>query len=297
MAGRQHWVITAQQAHQAGLTVAEIMTRVRRREWRKLFRGVYLVDPDLYSGGCLPFHTMVSAGLLAAGPRAVAVLATSATLLGLPSVGDEAAVHVAVPGPAARHNQNGLVVHQMRIPVRQQLAIDGLRCTTALRTVADAACCLPRWEAVSLIDAALNKRLIDPADLVTAAALMARRPGCVAGRRYLAEADGRAQSPGETRVRLICADAGMTPDALQHPVRDRHGVILGYADLAWLAARVAVEVDGADPHSHPVAVFRDRFRQNDFTLAGWRIVRFTWADTFRPGYVTSVLRSALSSRS
>lgn len=276
------------------MTAAEIEDRRRGEGWRSIHHGVYLLDPELYSGGELPRPTRISAGLLAAGPQAVAVRQTAAEVLGLPVFGDAAGVHVAVPGVAARHRQDGLVIHQMSVPAEQRTRVDGLTTTSALRTVADLVCSLARFDAVALADASLNRGLLREGDLARAAILIAGRRGCVAGRQHLAEADGRAQSPAESRVRLICRDGRLAPDVLQHPVYDRFGTLLGYADLAWLAAQLAAEVDGAGPHSAPQALFRDRYRQNDFTRARWRVVRFTWADTYRPGYVIATVRSALA---
>jgi len=124
-------------------------------------------------------------------------------------------------------------------------------------------------------------------------ALIRGRRGAVAARRYLAEADHRAQSPLETRARLRCVDGRVPPDVLQVDVRDDDGYLLGVGDLGWLAARVVAEADGAGVHGTPAAVFEDRRRQNLFVNAGWRVLRFTWADTLRPDYIPYVVREAL----
>jgi hypothetical protein len=297
VAAEQHWVVSADQAHAAGMTTAEVAHRRRAGVWRTVYQGVYLLDPDLYGGGSLPRSTQISAGLLAAGPHAVAVRETAAELLDLPVFGAPTAVHVAVPGRAARHRQDGLVIHQMAVPAGQHTSVDGLSTTSALRTVADLVCVLRRFDAVALVDASLNRGAIAEADLASVDAMIAGRRGCVAGREHLAEADGRAQSPAETRVRLICGDGNVMPDALQHPVYDGFGALLGYADLAWVTACLAAEMDGKGPHSTLSALFRDRHRQNDFTTVRWRVIRFTWADTYRPGYVIATVRAALATAS
>jgi hypothetical protein len=294
LAATQHWVISAAQAHGCGMTVAEINGLCRSGAWRSVYHGIYLLDSDLYHGDELPRLTRISAGLLAAGPDAVAVRQTAAELHGMPTFGDVSTVHAAVPGVASRHRHDGLVIHQTPVPASQQVRAHGLPVSSAVRTVADSVCSLSRFDAVALVDASLNRGLLVDEDLAVVVTMIAGRPGCVAGRRYLAEADGRAQSPAESRVRLTCSDSRLAPDALQHPVYDRHGALLGYADLAWVGAMVAAEVDGAGPHSTPYALFRDRHRQNDFTTVRWRVIRFTWADTYRPGYITATVRAALA---
>ncbi|MGK5521903.1 DUF559 domain-containing protein [Micromonospora sp. URMC 107] len=85
------------------------------------------------------------------------------------------------------------------------------------------------------------------------------------------------------------------PTLLQLEVRDRDGCLLGIGDLGWRAARVIAEADGQAPHRTPRAVFEDRSRQNRLVNAGWRILRFTWADTLRPDYIPHTVKAALRS--
>jgi hypothetical protein len=287
-------VVSAAQARGVGLSDDAIRARCRRGEWRELFRGVYLVDADTCVGCSPPRRTVIGAGMLVAGPHAVAVRQTAAELWGLGGLPADDSVHVAVRAPEMRRQQEGLRYHQLAVADDEVGIVDGLRATTVLRTVADLLLVLARLDAVSMLDSVLHARRLEPSDLAECLPLVAGRPGCVAARRHIVECDARAESPAETRVRLICSDGGLPAPTLQCPVTDDFGVILGYADLGWRPWRVAVEVDGADPHSRPDAVFRDRHRQNDFTAARWNTVRFSWADTFHPGYIVSTVRRALA---
>lgn len=174
--------------------------------------------------------------------------------------------------------------------------MEGIAATTALRTVADVILRADRYVAVSVLDSALNRELITTDELALIPALIRGRRGAVAARGYLGEADGRAQSPLETRVRLRCVDGRVRPDALQYVVRDDDGYLLGVGDLAWLRARIIGEADGKGPHSLPDAIFADRRRQNRIANAGWIILRFTWADTLHPDYIPYVVRTAIANR-
>ena len=111
-------------------------------------------------------------------------------------------------------------------------------------------------------------------------------------------ADGRAESPLESRTRLIVTDADMPPDELQFPVRDKQGILLGYGDLAWRRRgrrTLILETDGREIHDRPEALYRDRHRANDFTTTGEvDVLRSTWEDTIRPAYLLSMLRRNLS---
>ncbi|MEE3919160.1 DUF559 domain-containing protein [Micromonospora sp. BRA006-A] len=149
-----------------------------------------------------------------------------------------------------------------------------------------------RYFAVALLDSALNQARITEEEFGAIPALIAGRRGVVNARRHLAEANGAAQSPLETRTRLRCVDGGVPPDALQIEVRDADGYLLGIGDMGWRAARVIAEADGSGPHSTPDALFDDRQRQNRLTNAGWTVLRFTWPDTLRPDYIPGRPRGA-----
>jgi hypothetical protein len=107
-------------------------------------------------------------------------------------------------------------------------------------------------------------------------------------------ADERAESPLESFVRWECLVAGIPPDALQLPLVDRGGRVLARGDLAWQREDgrwLVVELDGADVHSTPVAVFADRRRQNLLTGSGAvDLLRFTGRDL---GRIAPVVRAAL----
>ena len=147
---------------------------------------------------------------------------------------------------------------------------------------------------MSLIDSALNKGLI--ADAAQLRERWVGRPRTAWARSWSWLADGRAASPLETRVRLDCVKGEVPPEELQYPVYDGEGVLLGIADLAWPSRRILVEADGVEPHERPQALLRDRRRQNDLVRAGYTVLRFTWADTWRRGYIAATIRHALAGR-
>ncbi|WP_231924473.1 endonuclease domain-containing protein [Micromonospora chokoriensis] len=172
--------------------------------------------------------------------------------------------------------------------------VAGIRVTAPLRTVSDVVLMVDRYPAVSVLDSALNRRRIAPSQLTVIPSLIRGRRGAVRARAYLAEADGRAQSPLETRSRLRCVDGRVPPDALQLEVRDDDGYLLGIGDLGWRGPKVIAEADGRDAHGTPEAAFADRRRQNRLVNAGWTILRFTWQDTLRPDYIPWTVRQAIA---
>ncbi|HEU5485061.1 MAG TPA: DUF559 domain-containing protein, partial [Microlunatus sp.] len=116
--------------------------------------------------------------------------------------------------------------------------------------------------------------------------------------RWLVLLDSRAEpwSRAERLVHRLYRQDGITGwRANQKLVLP--GVGTYYLDIAFDAARVAVEVDGWAYHSKPAVFETDRHRQNALVLDGWLVLRFTWTMlTADPDYVLRVTREALTSR-
>ncbi|WP_018349566.1 type IV toxin-antitoxin system AbiEi family antitoxin domain-containing protein [Longispora albida] len=286
LAAQQDGVITAAQCRQLGLSPIRVTQLCRNGTWQRLAHGAYLVAPSRASR-----RAFIRAVLAGYGPGAAVMLGTAAELHGLEAA-REGPVHVAIPAArATRSRRPGVASYQRTLGVDDVTEVDGIAATSVLRTLADLVLSRERLSAVALVDGALHEgALRHPGDLVP---YITGRRGALAARKYLAEADGNAESPLETRVRLRCADGGVPPEALQYPVRTAGGLILGYGDLAWPRDRLIAEADGDEAYREPGSLARDRRRQNDMTNAGWRVLRFTWQDTLRPGYVPAVVRAAL----
>jgi len=291
VAAGQDGVVTAAQCLAAGLGRDDVARLCRSGRWRRVFRGAYFVDdqsPDV------PMRARIRAALLTLGPGAVATLTSAAHLLELPYVPPDAAVHVATPAALRRRDQQGLVVRQLVIAEADVTRLAGMRVTTPVRTVADLLLALHRQDAIAIIDGALREGRLAVDDIEAVRGQLRRRRGVVRVRPWLDHVDGRAESPLETRIRVICTDAGLRPETLQHVIRDADGYILAVADLAWPSRRLLVEADGAAVHSSLEALYHDRRRQNALIAQGYTILRFTWEDTRRPGYVVSAVRAALA---
>jgi very-short-patch-repair endonuclease len=73
------------------------------------------------------------------------------------------------------------------------------------------------------------------------------------------------------------------------------GVVRARVDVAFVALRIAIEVDGFAYHSAGSRFQSDRSRQNVLTLLGWTVLRFTWNDlNDRPEYVLGTISSAVA---
>ncbi|MFD0595366.1 type IV toxin-antitoxin system AbiEi family antitoxin domain-containing protein [Catellatospora coxensis] len=297
IAERQDGLITAGQCRDLELSTASVKNFLRRGVWRALSRGVYLVDADLRGSSPESPKALVRAAVLTGGPNAVAVLESAAVVHGLHGLRPQTRLHVSLPGKLAvprRLTDLTVVPHQLTLGPEDVTVVDGIRVTTVRRTVADLLLRLDRLAAVSVLDSALHLGLLAEDELAELPALMFGRRGVAVARNWIEQADGRAESPLETRARLRCADAGIPPDDLQASIVGGDGRVLARVDLLWRAARLVGEADGGEVHDRPEAVYRDRQRQNDLVNAGYRVVRFTWSDTLDAEAIPRIVRRALA---
>lgn len=307
LAAQQHWLVTARQASAVGLTRAQVDSAVRRGTAMPLVAGVYLLDGDMFED--VPEHLWWRAALLAHGPHACLVGRTGARAIGaqgLPS--RDPTVDLALVGGGSRHHRmldplrmsdgREILVRQLPIAADEIELVDDMRVRARAQTVVDAALMLDTVHALCLFDWALHVELMDKTQLLDLVSKARRRPGVVHARKAAIHADGRAQSPLESRCRLACIDGDMEPDELQYPVENTAGIVVAYGDMAWLRRRrtkkpLIAEANGTDPHSQPKALLYDRRRQNDVVVHECDVVRFTWADGLRPAYIQGVVRAAL----
>jgi hypothetical protein len=85
--------------------------------------------------------------------------------------------------------------------------------------------------------------------------------------------DGGAESPQETRTRLLLVDAGLPPPRTQIPVTDACGFLLARIDMGWDDWLVGVEYDGVQHWTDPRQRTRDIDRLAELEDLGWTIVR------------------------
>jgi hypothetical protein len=85
--------------------------------------------------------------------------------------------------------------------------------------------------------------------------------------------DGGAESPQETRTRLLLIAAGFPTPQTQIVVVDQYGRFVGRIDMGWPERKVGVEYDGPQHWDDPDQHARDIDRLADLAAQGWTIVR------------------------
>jgi hypothetical protein len=185
----------------------------------------------------------------------------------------------------------GVQVTRRRLPDDDVVQRDGVLVTTPLRTALDLGRVQPPDEAVVCLDQFLRSRLVTLTEL-RAAAAATTGPGCRGIRRAVDRADGLAQSPQETRVRLIIHASSLPTPIAQHVVRDADARFVAQVDFGWPEQKIALEYDGVW-HGEAQQVGKDRRRLNRLTAAGWTVIFATAADLRDPVALVARIESTL----
>ena len=85
--------------------------------------------------------------------------------------------------------------------------------------------------------------------------------------------DGGAESPQETRTRLLLIAAGFPRPQTQILVCDEFGYLIGRVDMGWTKWKVGVEYDGLQHWTDPKRHVRDIDRLAELQAEGWIIIR------------------------
>lgn len=158
--------------------------------------------------------------------------------------------------------------------------------TSLERTVLDCARILTLQQAAVIGDHALRKG----AALDTMRQLLAQSPVKRGSRRalnLLAALDGRSESAGETRTRLLLHSLGMRSFLPQVDIATRAGLFR--ADFADPATKIAIEFDGRGKYTdyRPIeeVLLAERRRENALVEEGWLVLRLEWKHLARPAEV------------
>jgi hypothetical protein len=254
----------------------------------------------------------VRAAALMSPVPVVACSHTAAELLGFGVVGD-GRLHLVAnanacrtdphphQAPDYRASRRGLVFHRGGCRDGELVRIGGVLATSPARTVIDLLRALPRIDGIAVVDAALAGGQVTTGELAEQLERDRRTPGIPRARELVTLANRLAESPMESRMRLIFHDAGLPEPTPQFEVRVTRGgrygdiVVLRYRlDLAWPKLLVAAEYDGAI-HRTSTAQRADAARHNHLRAQGWKVFVFTAADVYRnSALMIETLRTALN---
>ncbi len=186
-----------------------------------------------------------------------------------------------------RHRQTGLIVYSWTLHPGETTTVDGMPVTTPARTAFDLGRLLPRARSIPLIDALMNATGLTAEAIAEVADAHPRERGVRRLRHTLTLVDGGAESPQETRVRLILVDGGLGP------VETQIRALKYRIDMGWEKYKVGVEYDGNQHWETPEARANDIRRSEALRAAGWTLIRVSSAMMAEPEAIVARARAAL----
>jgi len=257
------------------------------RAYRRLTQGIYV-----FAGVELDRAAWIAAASLRLPPGSAVSGLWAAWLWGVellpPAARD---VEITVPRASRVDSSPRVTVRRALLPMTEIVVVNCVRVTDELRTAFDLARRGPRDDAVIALDAMRYARLISRAGLQR---YIDDHPGWRGVRwaaDHLALSVDRAESPMETRLRLVLLDGGLPPPVVNESVCDARGRFIARPDLR--IDRVIVEFDGA-VHRNAQRHRDDLRRQNALIQAGFVVLRYTAGDVYgRPADIVAEVRAAL----
>ena len=281
-------------AKEHGVSRARLYRLVEDGVLRRVFRGVYVdsaADDDLLMRAralslVVP-PTAVVTDECAAWARGVDLLARGGHVVPPP-------VTVVQPLERTRVRKSGADGQRRLLLPRDVEIRHGIQVTTPLRTGIDLARTLSRARGLAALDAIAGAVTHD--ELLREVDRFRGFRGVVRLRALAPLADGRAESPAESVMRLLWLDAGLPAPQLQIRVEVDEDQAAYRLDLGLEEIRYAAEYDGAEWHSSPAQRARDRRRRAWIRdEEDWTIDVLTNDDVFRhPARAIEIFRAGVA---
>jgi hypothetical protein len=167
--------------------------------------------------------------------------------------------------------REGIWIHRCKLRPAEVTAYEGIPVTTVARTLFDFAEVAPYEEVRKAAEAADRRNLLRLRELESVCERGRGRRALRPVRRLLVElgAPAEGRSPLEIRFAEFLRDHGI-------PAPAQNVLVLGHeVDALWPVAKLVVELDSWEHHGDRAAFERDRARDPELMLAGYRTIRIT----------------------
>lgn len=253
---------TRAEAHGAGVTDIQLYRFCRRHELRRPIQGVYVAEglPDTIDTRAQMLALVVPDGCFVVD-RTAAWLHGATNALAPNDHRRVPKISMYRQADAGRLRHPLAESGERTVEAQDLMEIHGLLVTTPLRTAVDLGRLLSRDQGLAALDALLGLGVFGPSELVAQLPRFKGARGVVQLRELAPLADGRAQSPGESSLRLRWYDAGLPrPDLQIEVTADGRTYFL---DLGLEEFKFAAEYDGGEFHSS------DEQHANDVERRDW----------------------------
>lgn len=167
---------------------------------------------------------------------------------------------------------DGIVIRRDQLRDDEICLIRGIPVATPARTAFDLGRRDRLETAIIRVDALATATGLKPVDVERVAEFHRGARGIQQLWGVLELMDGGAESPQETRTRLLLIAAGFPPPETQIVVVDEYGQFVGRIDMGWKEWMLGVEYDGPQ-HWTVAAHAHDIDRLAELAAQGWTIIR------------------------
>lgn len=276
-----------------GLRTGLSSDRLRGRDLSRPFHGIRSVEEVTgITARCLAYQRRMPS-------HAFFCSVTAAIVMGVPLpwwCESAPELHVAVPAPQRALRGVGIVGHKLKIERARISEVDGVRLSHPEDTWCQLGSILSLTDLVAAGDFLVHwkRPLTTPASLRQAIHCYPGRRGRPTLRAAIGLLDPRAESPQESRLRVILIEGGLDGFAVNLPIRTSGGHNYR-ADLAFPAQKVILEYQGSD-HLLPERYRRDMTRISRLEADGWYVIQVNADDLRNPGELLRRIRRVLLTR-
>jgi len=288
-----------------GVTDRELAASLRHGVLRRVRQGAY-TTPDRWDTvtNVARHKLMCTSVMRSLGPRVALSHTSSLVMQNVPVwAANLEVVHVTRLDGGIGRSDAGVHHHEGEVGDAELVTTaEGLAATSAARAVIEHGTVNSVESTLVSADGALHLGRCTGQELVDQFAAMERWPRTLHTQLVVRLADGRSESPGETRARYLCWRHGLPAPDLQFEVYDEHGQLVGISDFAWPEHRLLGEFDGRMkygrglvPGQDPSEVLFNEKRREDRLreVTQWGMVRLVWADLGLGAYTADRIRKLM----
>ena len=245
------------------ITNGELTRGQLRWNYTAMHPGIYLPND-----GPRTLYTNTVAAWLWTGRKGVIAGRAAAALHGAKWVDSSTPIEVISEHTRRRKS---VIVHEERIAPDEMTYIDDLPVASAARTALDIARHLPLDIAVPHLDALAAATGVTFDEVIALCERYQGARGVRRARTALALMDGGAQSPGETRLRLLLTDDGLPAPRTQIRVSD--GFSEAFVDMGYDEPKVGLDYEGSHHSEDRGQYVYDIGRAELIDREGWLDIR------------------------
>jgi very-short-patch-repair endonuclease len=295
LAATTHGVFTRDQAMKLGATKAMIARRLKVGRWETVHPAVYRL-----AGAPPTWQQKTLAACYAVGGGAALSHSAAGAIRGFPVKGRGVVLTASREARGRRVDGVKVYLRARPIPARDVTTIYAIPVTKSARTLLDLAATESEEVVEACLDHALRRRLVSIRFLTYW--LADPELGRHGGKRTLSRllrlraGSGPTDSYLETQLVRLARERRLPKLVLQHQVWDGERFI-GRVDFAYPKEKIAIEMEGFDPHFGRKPFDEDRARSNDLQDIGWIVIQVTATHLAQdPDAVERWIRNALAAR-